>query len=79
MPTIVQVARAPRARKRPGRTPESIAAWLATDPVTEQVTSLRDRPHLSYDPDSPHREEHARHLNLRSRRIVGVAEFNGYL
>lgn len=79
MPTIVKLTTAtPRARKRPGRTPESVAAWLAGADTTYRTTtaSLRDRPHLSYNPDNPNRIEHARHLNMRARTIIGVEDFH---
>jgi len=79
MPKIVRISGTPRARKRPGRSPESIAAWLAADPWSStpgHSASFHDLPHMSYSPTQANRAEHARHLNARSRKIVGVGDFH---
>lgn len=56
-----------------------VLALSVPDPEPARpVTGARGMLHISYDTENPHRAEHARNLNMRSRRIIGIGEFAGY-
>lgn len=79
MPTIVNLKASPRARKRPGRDLAAVLAAAAAQAEPKPATaSLRNRSHMAYNSDDPHREEHARALNHRARGVVKVEPFGGY-
>lgn len=65
-------------RKRRGR---SLADIIAADAIVEPrpvAGGLRDRPHVSYNPDERCREELARHLMPDVQTRLGVGRFTGH-